>query len=532
MPRLVFLLFFLIGLSKIYGKILQTHRNDALYSLSTLDLVNRSKDYIFNKELPDSGILCLEIVEHRASLPNLTSEEANIISHALNMLGGMYVYHDHNYTDATIKLLRAKQLADKYDCHESLSEILGNLAAMNYEEGILNNRTNFIDESIEGYIESLKLANKVNNYEIAGYDGINLATVAFKYNIPEKALPWLDLCIANPNIFQWQKDICAAVKEWYNGDHLKALEMIDQSVEHTPINSEEVGEAIRLETQKLKSDMLYRIGKVSEAIMLKKELLETAKNLKMPVIEYMLWKDLSEYALANGDIDESSRYELNMYKVKERMQSSGFRNAIAEGRAAFDNENTRIELTEASARIRSYRTIAIIILGFSLLLLVLLIIIFRKYRQIGRDREMLVKKDIELIASTPKKPISEPTSSKIEDKQNELFLRIKEVMESNAEVFSEDFSIVRLCQLLNEKQANVSSAIQAATSQNFSTFLATIRIKEACRRIIDKETYGSYTIESIATDVGYKSRSHFSSVFKKVTGLSPSQYQKEAVKLT
>ncbi len=125
--------------------------------------------------------------------------------------------------------------------------------------------------------------------------------------------------------------------------------------------------------------------------MLKKELLETAKNLKMPVLEYMLWKDLSEYALANGDIDESSRYELNMYKVKERMQSSGFRNAIAEGRAAFDNENTRIELTEASARIRSYRTIAIIILGFSLLLLVLLIIIFRKYRQIGRDREMLEK---------------------------------------------------------------------------------------------------------------------------------------------
>lgn len=39
--------------------------------------------------------------------------------------------------------------------------------------------------------------------------------------------------------------------------------------------------------------------------------------------------------------------------------------------------------------------------------------------------------------------------------------------------------------------------------------------------------YSNVTIQAIANDVGFKSRTNFASVFKKQTGLSPNEYQKK-----
>ena len=43
----------------------------------------------------------------------------------------------------------------------------------------------------------------------------------------------------------------------------------------------------------------------------------------------------------------------------------------------------------------------------------------------------------------------------------------------------------------------------------------------------DREHYGHLTIEGIAASVGIKSRTNFSNNFKKITGLSPSEYQRQ-----
>ena len=55
-------------------------------------------------------------------------------------------------------------------------------------------------------------------------------------------------------------------------------------------------------------------------------------------------------------------------------------------------------------------------------------------------------------------------------------------------------------------------------------------IKEACKRMGDIEHYGNYTIEAISESVGFKSRSTFVTSFKRITGLTPSQYQRLARK--
>ena len=45
---------------------------------------------------------------------------------------------------------------------------------------------------------------------------------------------------------------------------------------------------------------------------------------------------------------------------------------------------------------------------------------------------------------------------------------------------------------------------------------------------MDTAKYGNYTIQAIAESVGYKSHSSFIKVFRKITGIPPSIYQKMA----
>ena len=59
--------------------------------------------------------------------------------------------------------------------------------------------------------------------------------------------------------------------------------------------------------------------------------------------------------------------------------------------------------------------------------------------------------------------------------------------------------------------------------ENFNSFLNSYRIKEACRRLAAPQ-YDSITIEAIAAQLGYSSRTYFSAVFKKVVGMSAAEY--------
>jgi len=65
-------------------------------------------------------------------------------------------------------------------------------------------------------------------------------------------------------------------------------------------------------------------------------------------------------------------------------------------------------------------------------------------------------------------------------------------------------------------------------NKNFNQLLGEYRIREACRRFGDQENYGNLTVEAIGASVGFKSRSYFAAIFKKITGLTPTQYAKEA----
>lgn len=115
------------------------------------------------------------------------------------------------------------------------------------------------------------------------------------------------------------------------------------------------------------------------------------------------------------------------------------------------------------------------------------------------------------------------------DVRDRLAAEIEKVMTRTDAPFSGDFSLTRLAQSVGSNTRYVSHVINEVFGSNFQTYVNSVRIREACRRIDDHATYGNYSTEAIGETVGFNSRSAFATAFKKITGLSPSEYRKISI---
>ena len=107
-----------------------------------------------------------------------------------------------------------------------------------------------------------------------------------------------------------------------------------------------------------------------------------------------------------------------------------------------------------------------------------------------------------------------------------LYDKIQQILANSKVIFDTDFSLQKLADLTETSYKKVSQVINEKAGCNFNNLINEYRVKEACRRMNDTEQYGKYTIEAISTSVGFKSRSTFLLQFKRVTGLTPSEYQR------
>ena len=114
-----------------------------------------------------------------------------------------------------------------------------------------------------------------------------------------------------------------------------------------------------------------------------------------------------------------------------------------------------------------------------------------------------------------------------DEKTQELARMIRQFMETSAEIYQQDFSLEKMAAMLGIHTRTASRVINEVFGINFSTLLSQYRIEEACRRLSSPE-YANVTIQAVAVDIGFRSRSNFAMVFKKFTGVSPNEYQKEA----
>lgn len=138
----------------------------------------------------------------------------------------------------------------------------------------------------------------------------------------------------------------------------------------------------------------------------------------------------------------------------------------------------------------------------------------------SKYRELLIETSQQQASKSEAKTMTESEATK------ELMEKIMVKMECDKPYLDPEFSLQSLAELVGSNTKYVSQAINEISGQNFRNFINEFRIKEAERRLTDKENYGQYTIQWIAESVGIKSKSTFVTAFKRVTGLTPGVYVK------
>ncbi len=105
--------------------------------------------------------------------------------------------------------------------------------------------------------------------------------------------------------------------------------------------------------------------------------------------------------------------------------------------------------------------------------------------------------------------------------------QMKEVCEKASQYMAEskaylrpDISLALFAREINIPQRTLSRAINGSLGCNFFEFVNRMRIEEAKRLLRDLRT-SDFNIDSIYSDCGFRSRSTFFMVFKKMTGMSP-----------
>ena len=115
-------------------------------------------------------------------------------------------------------------------------------------------------------------------------------------------------------------------------------------------------------------------------------------------------------------------------------------------------------------------------------------------------------------------------SSLDEAEKNSILNNIISQMENDKYFLKSTASLSGLAKSINESPHHVSQVINEKLGQSFFEMLATHRVAEA-KTILKTPLGKKLTIEEVAEQVGYNSKSAFNTAFKKITSQTPSTFR-------
>ena len=114
-------------------------------------------------------------------------------------------------------------------------------------------------------------------------------------------------------------------------------------------------------------------------------------------------------------------------------------------------------------------------------------------------------------------------SSLNDDVKKSLINNLKEYIEKEKPYLNNNLRIDDLSQALDTNRQYLSQIINETYNKNFYTLINTYRVNEAKKMFLD-EKYKQLSIMGVANSVGFNSKSTFNTLFKKYTGLTPSEF--------
>lgn len=258
------------------------------------------------------------------------------------------------------------------------------------------------------------------------------------------------------------------------------------------------------------------------------------------------YKMMYEACLGLGEKEEAETYLYKYYKVYNSVYNIKNFNSAKSRLTLYEQRKHSKEVSKLNGKISMQTILIAVITLFLTLLAVLLIVLKRKYSRLKQAQRLIISKDKELelmeqnskklLQSVPEQEVktekkeghgSATTSPGLSQEQTNLLLkRIIAVMDDINQISDPEFSLQKLADEIHSNTKYVSWIINDTYGKNFKTQLNERRIREAAKRLTDKEHYQNKTIQAIYEELGYTNAVSFIRAFRKVNGMTPSEYQK------
>ena len=110
------------------------------------------------------------------------------------------------------------------------------------------------------------------------------------------------------------------------------------------------------------------------------------------------------------------------------------------------------------------------------------------------------------------------------EREEEIVSQLKLMMNENRPYLNEDITLADMAKQMSINTHQLSMILNLHLNMNFYTFINSYRVEQA-KEILSLPENNSASILSIAYRSGFNSKSTFNSMFKKITGITPTQYR-------
>ncbi len=524
-------------------------RQQSPYAQSSVEnlekLMARANQYIMEEQADSALIAYAEVAN--ASARETEDERVKLRARSYNNMGYVLMYMKHDYTGAYKFFLKALADAKAAKFEKMYAYVYLNLGNVKLHASP--------DSALILYRDAFHAALATESFDIVNISYSNMLNVAMNEGSLDMIKSEIDAyeVILLPDsvaLNQFTRRVHNGAKQMLKGNY-------DEASENFRVAADEVDTSLtptyfEAQAHGNRAEALLAKGDTIAAIKVMEEMEKAAFRSSTPEVRWNLYGVLSTIYSKLGKEEIAMKYHIHHLELADSI--FGYRAGHH-----LDNIETQTQLDEMAAHYddlhrRHLRSRLLLSTGGVIIILILLfsvITYFQKQRATellknlylrDRDLRQFLHASEAAIEKTPNDenksttkaeevPLQKTSTNKYrtssltsDDKKHYAALLTKIATESDA-LYKVGFSIEQLAEIAGLKEKEVSQIINEMWQMNFNAWLNSYRCREASARLSDP-AFDVLTIEAIGEGLGFRSRSHFASVFKQSTGMTPAEYRR------
>ena len=512
---------------------------------STDELMRRGQDYLQNKGWADSAMVCYSIVASRIQFKNQDNRQMYQIASALNNAGYIYAVYFYDYKKAYENVKRSMELSRQYGFDSNLAYAYINMAS------IIVNRNRLISDEV---LTTEALDNTRLAFDVAVKAGEWNVAVTSIYNMLDMINDKADFSLIKPDLARfknlqvtdsvemWQctRMFCQAAEAFQAGDYPQALNYYDQML----LKAQEVTtnrQQCIIEAMQQKAVVLDAMHRYEDAVSVLRDVERIAIGNGMQSELISTYQAMAKVYANMGNRQMAEQLDYKYLKARDEFIHKSHAEMLEKSRFLDEMSRVNEQVAQIQAKHeRAHQLLLMVCLITAIILIALLLLVRSNIKQRNYIRHLYEKNvqllDVKVAADQPashavdKQEESAPKyqSQLDQESKDRLFERINHVMDDITIICKPDFSLQQLATLVGSNYKYVSQVVNERYGKSFKQVLNEQRVREACRILNEPNQSAHLTIEAIAANLGFNSRSNFTVTFKRITGISPSDFMKMA----